>query len=148
MKYPKINSVIICDDIRTEVSGKLILIGIYSDYIVVPNFPLALRLSFRFSGKRGDVDSLVFEVEAYLKDTKTGEKTKLAGTKLAGEPELAIYGVKSDSFSFALSNLTIPVEAASILIIKARAEGQRFYEVIKTPIVLRPNSSTVQQQPS
>ena len=37
--------VLLCDDIRTEVSGKLILIGVYSGDILAANFPLRMKLT-------------------------------------------------------------------------------------------------------
>jgi hypothetical protein len=42
----KIRQVVVCDDIRREINGKEILIGVYNAGIVVPNFPTAMALSF------------------------------------------------------------------------------------------------------
>jgi hypothetical protein len=39
----KIRSVLICDDIRQEVSGKEILIGVYNDSMLFNTFPARLR---------------------------------------------------------------------------------------------------------
>lgn len=39
-------SVIVCDDIRQESNGKLILIGVYSDDIIVPSIPTNIALCF------------------------------------------------------------------------------------------------------
>jgi hypothetical protein len=41
----KVSNAIICDDIRREVSEKLILIGVYSGSIAIHNFPATLALS-------------------------------------------------------------------------------------------------------
>jgi hypothetical protein len=38
-----IRFVIICDDIRQEVSGKEILIGVYNDIIIFPSFPAVMQ---------------------------------------------------------------------------------------------------------
>lgn len=48
MRSPQdcIGNVLVCDDIRREINGKLILIGIYSDSIVVGAFPAALKLRY------------------------------------------------------------------------------------------------------
>ncbi len=48
MRSPQdcIGNVLVCDDIRREVNGKLILIGIYSDSIIVGAFPAALKLRY------------------------------------------------------------------------------------------------------
>ena len=42
----KIQSVIICDDIRKEITGKDILIGVYAGGINVPSYPVTLPLAF------------------------------------------------------------------------------------------------------
>lgn len=39
----QVKSVLVCDDIRKEVNGKDILIGVYADSIIFPNFPARLR---------------------------------------------------------------------------------------------------------
>ena len=41
-----INAVVVCDDIRREITGKDILIGVYAGNIVVPQFPFKIRLAF------------------------------------------------------------------------------------------------------
>ena len=40
-----IDSVLLCDDIRGEVNGKAILIGVYCGDIIVPKAPASLGLS-------------------------------------------------------------------------------------------------------
>ena len=43
----KANYCVVCDDLRTEQSGKLIIIGVYTEDVVVPRFPAVLpRLTF------------------------------------------------------------------------------------------------------
>jgi hypothetical protein len=42
----EIGSVIICDDIRKEVTNKEILIGVYTGDIVVSSFPASIPLAF------------------------------------------------------------------------------------------------------
>jgi hypothetical protein len=48
MRASDITSVIVCDSARREVSGKEILIGVYSGDIVVPSFPVVIDLAFWF----------------------------------------------------------------------------------------------------
>ena len=38
--------ILISDDVRTENNGKLMLIGLYGDEILVPRLPLAIPLAF------------------------------------------------------------------------------------------------------
>ena len=41
----KILQVIVCDDVRREVTGKDIIIGVYGREILTPNFPLSVPLT-------------------------------------------------------------------------------------------------------
>ena len=54
----KFKNVIICDDVRTENSGKDIIIGVYAENIIVPKFPanilLCLWTQF-FLNRNGDI---------------------------------------------------------------------------------------------
>jgi hypothetical protein len=43
--HANISSVIVCDDIRREISGKDILIGVYSGEIVLSSIPFSLNLA-------------------------------------------------------------------------------------------------------
>ncbi len=53
MNYDRPNiaiaSVIICDDVRTEINGKEILIGVYNQALIVKELPFTMRLTFRVS---------------------------------------------------------------------------------------------------
>ncbi|MGB3583235.1 MAG: hypothetical protein WBA40_19295 [Roseiarcus sp.] len=40
-----VSAVIICDDIRQEMNGKQILIGVYGNAIIVPSMPFSIPLS-------------------------------------------------------------------------------------------------------
>ena len=46
MLEDEILAVVVCDDIRKEITNKDILIGVYAADIVVPIFPVALALAF------------------------------------------------------------------------------------------------------
>jgi uncharacterized protein DUF6941 len=85
MKKIQVKSVVVCDDIRTEKSGKHILIGVYND-IGVLKFPTQLVLAFwvQFFCRdgaskipctlrlRGDHDEEFFKFEFTLEAPKTG----------------------------------------------------------------------------
>ncbi len=42
----KVKHVLVCDDVRQEINGKDILIGVYTNWITVPSLPTNLVLSF------------------------------------------------------------------------------------------------------
>lgn len=46
MKPFEVQAVVLCDDIRQEISGKYVLVGVYGADIVVPGFPTQLFLSW------------------------------------------------------------------------------------------------------
>lgn len=46
----KIDCAIVCDDVRREQNGKLIIIGVYGNDISVPSYPAALRLAVVLAG--------------------------------------------------------------------------------------------------
>jgi hypothetical protein len=53
-KY-EIDSVIICDDFRTEVTGKQILIGVYTDVLVFTTLPTQImRLTVRIQARSSE----------------------------------------------------------------------------------------------
>ena len=72
---PRLTLQLICDDVRIENNGKLIIIGLYVDVIVVSGFPASVVLTFlqfyqveelsrfvvnlRLSGPRGDISEPV-----------------------------------------------------------------------------------------
>lgn len=45
-RTPRIDALVICDDIRKEITNKDILVGVYGSDIVVGTFPATLSLSF------------------------------------------------------------------------------------------------------
>lgn len=53
---------IICDDIRHEVTGKQILIGVCSGTILVPSFPAALTLALRLEQEPRRTGTVPFNV--------------------------------------------------------------------------------------
>jgi len=44
-KAPKVERAILCDDIRQEMNGKYIFIGVYSGDVLVPHFPMTMAFS-------------------------------------------------------------------------------------------------------
>jgi hypothetical protein len=58
--------VTICDDVRIEISGKLIMIGVYTNHIIIPTEPfIAPQLVFNFYAESDINDpftSVTFEV--------------------------------------------------------------------------------------
>ena len=53
-----VDCAIVCDDVRREQNGKLILIGVYGNNIIVPSYPVTLKLSIVLAG-HSDVSAQV-----------------------------------------------------------------------------------------
>jgi hypothetical protein len=59
----RFNSIVMCDEIRTEVTGKDILIGVFSGEILVPSFPTAIGVAFWAEVENSNEDIGVKEYE-------------------------------------------------------------------------------------
>lgn len=71
-------SMVLCDDIRLESTGKILLIGVYSDVIQVPKLPLQLRsLAFAIKAKAFSIGRFSFSVE--LLDPQANSLLKAEG---------------------------------------------------------------------
>lgn len=55
---------VICDDIRQEANGKFFFIGVYSNAMLLPDFPQGLALAFGIwaTGTPGETYNCVFEL--------------------------------------------------------------------------------------
>lgn len=62
----QINTVVICDDIRREISHKDILVGVYGSEIVVHSLPIQLQLAFwlELQVKKSGHFELFLQIEA------------------------------------------------------------------------------------
>jgi hypothetical protein len=71
-KSIEITSVIVCDDIRREDNGKLLLLGVYVGDILLPSFPSSIALSFYATGsvKSTQACELEFKIQHGLSNGK------------------------------------------------------------------------------
>lgn len=47
----KIETAVLCDDVRLEINGKLILIGVYTGDVVIPKFPNSVSVMLFLMGQ-------------------------------------------------------------------------------------------------
>lgn len=67
----KIDNAIVCDDIRTEQGGKLLMIGVYFNELVYQEFPVKAHLQACLIGRcKGDF-SLDFKIEFQADDDES-----------------------------------------------------------------------------
>jgi hypothetical protein len=58
-----VEAVILCDQVRTENNGKLLLIGVYSDVIVVPRLPLPIQLTLAIEVRVVQTGTFKFSID-------------------------------------------------------------------------------------
>ena|ERR1700733_4642203 len=66
-----IRNVIVCDDIRREDNGKLILIGVYSDQILIDSFPAVLTFTIYCEIMPDSLEPIILNARVYF-----GKKSK------------------------------------------------------------------------
>jgi hypothetical protein len=93
MKKPRLRSLILCDEVRTENTGKKLLIGVYSRDVNLGTIPSAVSFS------------LFFEVELY--DVPSSFEIEIGGLA-APQPSRATFSVPA---GFTTAHLVAPVNA-------------------------------------
>jgi hypothetical protein len=109
----KLGSLIICDEMRSETSGKDILIGVYRGIIVVPSVPMMMRqLAFRlpvfadqsidgeFSLEvRGPDKNSLFKANGPGRLDPSDQGFEATFGIMIGPFQLAVYGIHDVRFS-------------------------------------------------
>lgn len=97
-------SVIVCDDIRQEISGKQILIGVYSEDIIVQSLPTTLTLCFWIQ---------------VLRKNSYGGNAKIRVTdpsgNISGEMSLNFMPIENDQFEGMMGAIATPALSINIL---------------------------------
>jgi len=134
----KVEYSIVCDHIRREDNGKLILIGVYGGSILVPSLPAAFGLS------------------QFVRVTPTGPgaadvefRVLFEGTEIAkAEAHLAI-GPTQDQALISLGPFPIAVDRAGMLRFEIREKGKRWTRLDEARVGVNPAaSSSVTSPPS
>lgn len=97
-------SVIVCDDIRQEISGKKILIGVYSEDVIVQSLPTTLTLCFWIQ---------VFRKNSYAGNAKI-RVTDPSGN-ISGEMSLNFMSIENDQFEGMMGAIATPALSINIL---------------------------------
>lgn len=101
-KY-RIGTIIVCDDVRVEVSGKETLVGVYNGVVVIPSFPATMaKLCFRlpiYADHPFDA-SMTFQVYSPSKKKLIEIKGDASANPSDAGHELP--------FGFAIGNLSLP----------------------------------------
>jgi hypothetical protein len=127
----KVLSVIVCDDIRQEISGKVTLVGCYSGSLVLNGFPLVVPLGVFIV-----VEPLKTKYDKVSLSVKAPDGTELKLGDLAGVfTDLRYPG----SLSFKFPSVSLTVEGVYEFYLCMDSEPQT---VLRLPVVKRENTIT------
>lgn len=129
---------IICDDVRVEDNGKLILIGVYSDEILVPRFPMAISLTFWVEFESIGLGEQLCEYRVVLNPGEV-EIAKIAGT--FGSKE------KRGKGSFSFGGVGVQFQQPGSLSLQFRGDGKDWSELVSKNVLKFPGPSTASSQP-
>lgn len=101
--------VIVCDEVRFENNGKEIILGVYSDGVIVPSVPISLKvMTFRIVV---DVDGRAFETVSFeLRGTEGN-----VGAHISGDAPATLVGQKEGKFLFELPGITLQSEGTKTI---------------------------------
>ena len=116
-------SIILCDDIRREDNGKLLLVGVYSGDIIPSSFPafLSLRLYMMYDAKRTDKHDLdiLFCLDEH-------EVARLDGTVIQNDMNYPVQMV--------LPSVPIDIAEPSVLTVFAIANNGDKKEILRKKV--------------
>jgi hypothetical protein len=131
-REPVISTVLVCDDVREEITHKHILIGVYSGMIAVHAFPAQRPLAFWLAMKATDVGSFALTLRIITpKISPAAEMTLSFDIPAAGEP-----------FALFTPPLPLPITEPGNLELHARwGDSGKWRVALRKPILLVPPST-------
>jgi hypothetical protein len=128
----------VCDEVRREDNGKLILIGVYSSNIVVRELPAALVLSLVMNLKA----QVPVDVAMEFRVTLNGEKIRRGKGHVKLPPSGAHWII--------LPHIVLDkLQSEGVLAFDVQMETQEWKNVCSLPLALaEPSGATAPQQPS
>ena len=130
-------STVVCEDIRTEVSRKVILIGAFASHIFVAKFPARLILQAWIQIKfeeRGSVELMVRWI--------AGDQLRAEGTIPL---EIDTNGLVQ---AIAFPKVTMDIMEECDIRIQAKAGGRKWTTLITLPVAINPDLPTASPPPS
>lgn len=126
MHKMKIENVIICDEVRKEDNGKHLIIGVYPNNMLVPEFPANLAPSIW--------------MQLYLdqdKDTEIEFRIRQDDGKILGRGTGVLPMSRTQPATTSLPPSLIKVQKACVLSFQIREKGARWKTLKKVPVELR-----------
>jgi hypothetical protein len=113
-----ISQAIACDDIRQEINGKHILIGVYSGNLGVPSFPNVIALGFWVLAKPSQIGD--YDVQLRVQDTDGKEVTR---------GNMLIHVQKVEDTALVIPSMPIPLSKPGEITLQYR-EGNGSWRTI------------------
>jgi hypothetical protein len=143
----QIESVLVCDDVRTEDNGKAILVGLYTGFIGLGHFPAKMKLRYWLVGKVQGFGN--FRLDLRIAFKPEDESKEHPSTTLSIEGEITSRIDSPNEFQLATTGEpTFDFSGPGHLVLAARVNGEEFKDVLVKPIQSYPMVSNEQQQPS
>lgn len=134
----KIDSVLICDDIRREDNGKAILIGVYIGNITLSSVPAGMMMSLWITGKMTGREipiDLKVEIEAEEKNNCRTYEQKINVTN--NEPDK-----KTAEICIALMRIPVEINSEGTLKIKVKGQDSKAWKEITSKNIIIDSSIT------
>jgi len=143
----KINSVIVCDDIRNEDNGKSIIIGTYTGDIVLQTIPSNLQLSFWIMGSSNSDDH---EIQFKIGVAGTDKKDSVAVEQkviLKSNPDLKTP-LEDVEFVLALIKVPLKIKGEGEFYVKMKHQKNKSWKTLTSKKVILTSASTLLPPPS
>jgi hypothetical protein len=132
-----VQSAFICDDVRQEINGKLLFIGVYNDEIQIPSFPASLRLTLVLVLTNDEAKTYDMELE-----------TTLGGQQILGV-EGQIESIKTGKAFAPLQLPPLQFDKEGEFRVKFREKKKRWQDTLTVSIIQRSiNAPTASERPS
>ena len=142
--YFKVNSVIVCDDIRNEDNGKSIIIGTYNGGIVLSKIPSNLQLCFWFMGNSSsDNHELQFKIGVVGADKKDSVATEQKMV-LEYNPDLKAP-IEDTEFVLALLKVPLVMKGKGEFYVKMKHQKDKSWKkLVSKNVTLAPDATALQ----
>lgn len=125
-----LNTIILCEDIRTEDNGKLIIIGVFASKVLISNAPSTLQLAVYFELVGLPAGTYDITVKLYIKNDK-GKTPKGATALVSMSVDLHL----PEMLPIKTPRLYLPVETPTgSIIAEVSFDNQTWIKVVDRPV--------------
>lgn len=130
----KVSSVILCDDVRKEISNKDILIGVFGGTMVVPSYPAAIRTAIWMELEPQEPGTRHLDIKI---ETPSGNPPIEIGFDL----DVSEHGT-TETTSFMVGGLPISLERDGEIVVSVKEDDGLWMVVKRKKVSRAPRPST------